>query len=215
MERLGIAIRDRAGVYAAAALIRRRPDLSFTVLYDPEGEACDFYESNRPRFQSMKLSLCLYLGEDYRGDGSFYGLLHDARDEGFTVGLRDSDFNTEFLYHTLADGLFHHSYVLHMIDSYAERLPKEGTAVLGLLGYSYRADDFARAFQGKGVKVSDPLDQWLSLIPEREGKGELRLYWTVRDFSVERLMCEILGKALRFRKYYSHPWLRGEVSKRQ
>lgn len=215
MERLGIAIRDRAGVYAAAALMRRRPDLSFTVLYDPEGEACDFYESNRARFQSMNLSPCIYLGEDYRGDESFYSLLPDAKDRGFIVGLKDSDFNTEFLYHTLGDGLFHHSYVLHMMDDYAPRLSQEGTAVLGLLGYSYRTDDFARAFQVKGVKVVDPLDSWLSAIPEREEKGELRFYWMVRDFSVERLMCEILGKALRFRKYYSHPWLRGEVSKRQ
>ncbi len=214
MERLGIAIRDRAGVYAAAALIRRRPDLSFTVLYDPEGDASDFHERNRGRFQSMKLSPCLYLGEDYRGDGSFYGLLRDAKDKGFTVGLRDSDFNTEFLYHTLADGLFHHSYVLHMIDSYAERLPKEGTAVLGLLGYSYRADDFARTFQVKGVKVVDPLDSWLSSIPEREEKGELRLYWTVRDYALERLLVELTGEVLRFRKYYFHPWLRGEVKKK-
>lgn len=215
MERLGIAIRDKAGVYAAAALIRRRPDLSFTVLYDPEGEASDFYESNRARFQSMNLSPCIYLGEDYRGDESFYSLLHEVSGEGFTVGLKDSDFNTEFLYHTLGDGLFHHSYVLHMMDDYAARLSQEGTAVLGLLGYSYRACDFTRAFQVKGVKIADPLDQWHVMIPEREEEGELRLYWTVRDFSVERLMCELLGEALRFRKYYSHPWLRGEVLKRQ
>lgn len=215
MERLGIAIRDKAGVYAATALIRRRPDLSFTVLYDPEGEASDFYESNRARFRSMNLSPCIYLGEDYRGDESFYSLLHEVSGEGFTVGLKDSDFNTEFLYHTLGDGLFHHSYVLHMIDDYAELLSEEGTAVLALLGYSYRVCDFTRAFQVKGVKIADPLDQWHVMIPEREEEGELRLYWTVRDFSVERLMCELLGEALRFRKYYSHPWLRGEVSKRQ
>ena len=215
MERLGIAIRDKAGVYAAAALIRRRPDLSFTVLYDPEGEASDFYESNRARFQSMNLSPCIYLGEDYRGDESFYSLLREVSGEGFTVGLKDSDFNTEFLYHTLGDGLFHHSYVLHMIDDYAERLSDEGTAILALLGYSYRACDFTRAFHVKGVKIADPLDQWHVMIPEREEEGELRLYWTVRDFSVERLMCELLGEAVRFRKYYSHPWLRGEVSKRQ
>lgn len=215
MERLGIAIRDRVGVYAAAALIRRRPDLSFTVLYDPEGDASDFYESNEARFRSMKLGPCIYLGEDYRGDESFYSLLREVNGEGFTVGLKDSDFNTEFLYHTLGDGLFHHSYVLHMIDDYAERLSDEGTAILALLGYSYRADDFAHAFQVKGVKIADPLDQWHVMIPEREEEGELRLYWTVRDFSVERLMCELLGKAVRFRKYYSHPWLRGEVSKRQ
>ena len=215
MERLGIAIRDRAGVYAAAALIRRRPDLSFTVLYDPEGEACDFYESNRARFQSMNLSPCIYLGEDYRGDESFYSLLHEVNGEGFTVGLKDSDFNTEFLYHTLGDGLFHHSYVLHMIDDYAARFSQEGTAVLALLGYSYRACDFARAFQVKGVKVVDPLDSWHRTIPEREEEGELRLYWTVRDYGLERLMSELIDETLRFRKYYSHPWLRGEVSKRQ
>lgn len=214
MERLGIAIKDKAGIYAAAALIRRRPDLSFTVLYDPEGEASDFYESNRARFQSMNLGPSIYLGEDYRRDESFHALLRDAKDRGFTVGLKDSDFNTEFLYHTLGDGLFHHSYVLHIMDDYAARLTKEGTAVLGLLGYSYRADDFARAFQGKGVKVVDPLDAWLSDIPEREGKGELRLYWTVRNYFLERLLSELLGEALHFRKYYSHPWLRGEATKK-
>lgn len=214
MERLGIAIRDKAGVYAAAALIRRRPDLSFTVLYDPEGDASDFYESNAARFRSMKLGPCIYLGEDYRGEESFYALLHEVRGEGFTVGLKDSDFNTEFLYHTLGDGFFHHSYVLHMIDDYAERLSEDGTAILGILGYSYRAGDFTCAFQVKDVKIADPLDQWHVMIPEREEEGELRLYWTVRDFSVERLMCELLGEALRFRKYYSHPWLRGEVTKK-
>lgn len=214
MERLGIAIRDRAGVYAAAALIRRRPDLSFTVLYDPKGDASDFYESNEARFRSMKLAPCIYFGEDYRGDDSFYALLHEGSNEGFAVGLKDSDFNTEFLYHTLGDGLFHHSYVLHMIDDYAARLSKEGTAVLALLGYSYRADDFACAFQVKGVKVVDPLDSWLSPIPEREGNGELRLYWTVRDYDLERLLSELIGKALRFRKYYFHPWLRGEATKK-
>ena len=215
MERLGIAIRDKAGVYAAAALIRRRPDLSFTVLYDPEGEASDFYESNRARFQSMNLSPCIYLGEDYRGDESFYSLLREVSGEGFTVGLKDSDFNTEFLYHTLGDGLFHHSYVLHMIDDYAERLSDEGTAILALLGYSYRSCDFARTFREKGISVVDPLDRWHNMIPEREEEGELRLYWTVRDYDLERLMSELIGETLRFRKYYSHPWLRGEVSKRQ
>ena len=214
MERLGIAIRDKAGAYAAAALLRRRPDLSFTVLYDPEGDASDFYESNAARFRSMKLGPCIYLGEDYRGEESFYALLHEVRGEGFTVGLKESDFNTEFLYHTLDDGLFHHSYVLHMIDDYAARLSEDGTAILGILGYSYRACDFARAFQVKGVKVVDPLDSWLSAIPEREEEGELRLYWTVRDFSVERLMIELIGETLRFRKYYSHPWLRGEATKK-
>ena len=215
MERLGIAIRDKAGVYAAAALIRRRPDLSFTVLYDPEGEASDFYESNRARFQSMNLSPCIYLGEDYRGDESFYSPLREVSGEGFTVGLKDSDFNTEFLYHTLGDGLFHHSYVLHMIDDYAERLSDEGTAILALLGYSYRSCDFARTFREKGISVVDPLDRWHNMIPEREEEGELRLYWTVRDYDLERLMSELIGETLRFRKYYSHPWLRGEVSKRQ
>ena len=215
MERLGIAIRDKAGVYAAAALIRRRPDLSFTVLYDPEGEASDFYESNRARFPSMNLSPCIYLGEDYRGDESFYSLLREVSGEGFTVGLKDSDFNTEFLYHTLGDGLFHHSYVLHMIDDYAERLSDEGTAILALLGYSYRSCDFARTFREKGISVVDPLDRWHNMIPEREEEGELRLYWTVRDYDLERLMSELIGETLRFRKYYSHPWLRGEVSKRQ
>ena len=214
MERLGIAIRDKAGVYAAAALIRRRPDLSFTVLYDPEGDASDFYESNAARFRSMKLGPCIYLGEDYRGEESFYALLHEVRGEGFTVGLKDSDFNTEFLYHTLGDGFFHHSYVLHMIDDYAERLSEDGTAILGILGYSYRSCDFARTFREKGISVVDPLDRWHNMIPEREEEGELRLYWTVRDFSVERLVCELLGEALRFRKYYSHPWLRGEATKK-
>ena len=214
MEKLGIAIKDKAGIYAAAALIRRRPDLSFTVLYDPEGEASDFYERNQARFQSMKLSPCLYLAEDYRGVNSFYDLLRDVRDKNFTVGLRDSDFNTEFLYHTLGDGLFHHSYVLHIMDDYAKRLSIEGTAVLGLLGYSYRADDFARAFQEKGATVVDPLAHWLSTIPKREEEGKLRLYWTVRDYNLERLMGELLGEAVRFRKYYSHPWLRGEATKK-
>lgn len=213
MERLGIAINDKAGMYAAAALIRHRPDLSFTVLYDPAtGE--DFYKKNKARFRSMKMDAALYLSQDANGD--FADLVKKASAEGRTMGYRNHDVNTEFLAHTVADGLFHHSYVLEMMDAYADRLKNDGRpVVLSLLGYSYRRDDFIRALGPKGIAVTDPLDDWLGAFKETGEKGEHRFYWTVWDFSVERFMTELLGEPVRFRKYYPHPWLRGEVSKRR
>ena len=212
MERLGIAINDKAGMYAAAALIRRRPDLSFTILYDPAtGE--DFYKKNKARFRSMKMDAALCLTQD--ADGDFAELLKKASAKGRTMGYRNHDVNTEFLAHTVADGFFHHSYVLNMIDSYEARFEKGGTLVLALLGYSYRRDDFSRAFKEKEIAVADPLDRWLETFPETEEEGECRFFWTVWDFSVERFMGELLGEEVRFRKYYSHPWLRGEASKKR
>lgn len=212
MERLGIAINDKAGIYAAAALIRRRPDLSFTLLYDPVEEG-DFYEKNRVRFRAMKLGPFLCLTQDPCGD--FSALVEKASAKGHTLGYRDHDINTEILAHTVTDGLFHHSYVLEILDAYGTRLEKDGgPAVLALLGYSYRRDDFARAFRRKGVAVLDPLDRWLDTFPETGEKGECRFYWTERDFPMERLISELLGEEVCFRKYYAHPWLRGEASKK-
>ncbi|MBS6525710.1 MAG: hypothetical protein KH322_06810 [Peptoniphilaceae bacterium] len=213
MERLGIAIKDNAGIYAAAALIRRRPDLSFTVLYDPAEEG-DFYEKNKSRFRAMKLGPSLCLTQDSRGD--FSALVEKASAKGRTLGYRHHDLNTEIIAHTIEDGLFHHSYVLEILEAYGERFEDDGgEAVLALLGYSYRRDDFARAFRPKGIAVVDPLDLWLDAIPETGEKGDCRFYWTVRDFPAERLMGELLGEEVRFRKYYSHPWLRGEASKKR
>lgn len=76
----------------------------------------------------------------------------------------------------MADGLFHHSYVLNMIDSYEARFEKGGTLVLALLGYSYRRDDFSRAFKEKEIAVADPLDLWLETFPETEEEGECRFF---------------------------------------
>lgn len=212
MERLGIAINDKAGMYAAAALIRRRRDLSFTILYDP-ATGDDFFKKNKARFRSMKMDAALYLSQD--ADGDFVDLFKKAPAEGRTMGYRNHDVNTEFLAHTVADGLFHHSYVLNMIDAYGARLEKGGAVVLALLGYSYRRDDFIRAFKEKEIAVVDPLDLWLDAFCETEEAGECRFFWTVWDFSVERFMSELLGEAVHFRKYYPHPWLRGEVSKKR
>ena len=212
MERLGIAINDKAGIYAAAALIRRRPDLSFTILYDPVEEG-DFYERNKSRFRTMKLNHVLCLSQDSKGD--FSALVNKDSHKGYTLGYRDHDINTELLAHTVADGLFHHSYVLEIMDAYAERLEDDGRpVVLSYLGYSYRRDDFARAFRSKGISVADPLGDWLDAFAETGEEGERRFYWTVRDFFMERLLSELLGEGIRFRKYYAHPWLRGEASKR-
>ena len=213
MERLGIAIKDKAGIYAAAALIRRRPDLSFTVLYDP-AEDGDFYEKNQSRFRNMKLGPSLCFTQDPRSD--FSALVEKASSKGRSLGYRHHDLNTETIAHTIEDGLFHHSYVLEILEAYVARFEKGGgPAVLALLGYSYRRDDFARAFGAKGIAVFDPLDLWLDAILETGKEGACRFYWTVRDFPAERLMGELLGEEVRFRKYYSHPWLRGEASKKR
>ncbi|MDY3118433.1 MAG: hypothetical protein SOW18_02710 [Peptoniphilus sp.] len=216
MERLGIAIRDRAGAYTAAAVISRRPDLSLALIYDPAGMEDAFYEKNRARFSSMGITRFLLLREKPLSEGDFYEWLEKSPGCDVSIGCADSNFDTALLFRTVGDGLFHHSYVLDMIDAYARRLPK-GTqsAILALCGYSYRRDDFIRALKPMGIAVLDPLDRWLESIPKDEGKGDVRFYWTVRDFPFERLMGELIGEDVRFRKYYGHPWLRGEVSKRE
>lgn len=92
MERLGIAINDKAGMYAAAALIRRRPDLSLRSSTIPP--RAKIFTKNKARFRSMKMDAAFCLTQD--ADGDFAELLKEASAKSRTMGYRNHDVNTEF-----------------------------------------------------------------------------------------------------------------------
>lgn len=216
MDRLGIAFRDITGAYVACAIHKMRPALNMTLLYDPKGSVEDFLKESEERMDRMETKDYLtVLPEKSVGRRDYFRVVNGNGHEGLLLDTGEEGMDTSLINFTIADGLFQRSFVLDILDSYMARVPA-GTerVVLALPGYSYRAEDFRRAFGGKNISVIDPLALWVEHNIDNEGGGDLRFYWTLRDFELERRMEEIFQKPVHFRTYYNHPWLRGEVKRK-
>lgn len=216
MDRLGIAFQDITGAYVACAIHKMRPALNMTLLYDPKGSVDDFLKESEGRMGRMEIKDYLtVLPVKSVGRRDYFRVVNGNGYEGLPLDTGEEGMDTSLINFTITDGLFQRSFVLDILDSYITRVPV-GTErlVLTLPGYSYRADDFRRAFGEKNISVVDPLALWVEREIKDEGSGDLRFYWTLRDFELERRMEEIFQKPIRFRTYYDHPWLRGEVKRK-
>lgn len=216
MDRLGIAFRDITGAYVACAIHKMRPALNMTLLYDPKGSIEDFLKESEERMDRMEIKNYLtVLPEKSVGRRDYFRVVNGNGHESLPLDTGEEGMDTSLINFTIADGLFQRSFVLDILDSYMARVPA-GTerVVLALPGYSYRAEDFRRAFGGKNISVIDPLALWVEREIKDEGGGDLMFYWTFRDFELERRMEEIFQKPVNFRTYYNHPWLRGEVKRK-
>ncbi|VEJ35876.1 Uncharacterised protein [Aedoeadaptatus ivorii] len=215
MYRLGILIADITGAYMAARIRHLRPDINLTLLYDPAADSSSYREENVARFLSMGIERFVsFLPEENDWERDFYRYIRGKKTATPALGTAAEDVDIGILIHTIADGLFQRSYVLDIIRDYADRLGGEADRlVLGCPGLSYRADDFRRIFGARGIAIDDPLDAFMRTLPRTSTGGALRAFWTERNFPLERRMTEIFGEEIRFRTYYSHPWLRGEGGK--
>lgn len=214
MNKLGIAFSDITGAYVACAIKRKRPDIDLTLLYDPAAEVKDFLTGTEERMGSMGITRYLTV-YPVRTEGvrDYYREVLDLKEADLQLDLGES-FDTQLLYFTVLDGLFQRSFTLDILESYLERIEGDIRSVkLALPGYSYRAEDFRMRLSEKGIDLVDPLDEWLLSIPRGKREGELRFFWTARNFAFERRVEEIFQSPVRFRTYYNHPWLRGEGQK--
>lgn len=217
MDRLGIAFQDITGAYVACAIHKMRPALNMTLLFDPKGSVEDFLEKTENRMDRMKIKHYLTVHPTKtEGRRDYFRVVNGEGYEGLILDTGAQGMDTSLLNFAISDGLFQRSFVLDILDNYMERVPKHTEkVVLALPGYSYRVEDFRRAFGEKHISVVDPLSLWLEREMKDEGDGDLRFYWTARDFEFERRMEEIFQEPVRFRTYYNHPWLRGEVKKKE
>nr|WP_321139005.1 hypothetical protein [Peptoniphilus sp.] len=211
-----MAFGDITGAYVACAIRNKRPDIDLIALYDPREDAGAFLKGASARMENMGVSQYVTVAPvETAGECDYYRLASRYGEADLALDLGEKGLDTRLLFFTVLDGLFQRSFVLDILRDYIDYIPEDVRSVkLALPGYSYRSEDFEYMLEERGIAVVDPLDDWLRTIPRADGEGEMRFYWTSRNFPLENRMEEIFQRPVCFRTYYRHPWLRGECQKK-
>lgn len=233
MNKVGLLISDLSGFYVLRQIREKRFDLDIDILYDPIGyfESRDeayvrsYIERNKERFSHLDIENPIVLHENWTTElahwESYVEQVEEVQKGKKLLRLKSQGqgniLSSPLLFRTVEDGLLQRNYTLFILEEYLNQVEGDWDGlILASPGYGFWKKEILIWTNNKKMSLFDPVDSILNGFKGLgQGKGQVRFFWTKRDFDFERRAREILQEEICFKTYYSHPWLRGEGRKKK